>query len=606
MEKKIIKSLWDLELPSAAKSSDDTSGKLEDPKINDLVVAGGERPNTSVSNQSAAPVQKPPAIQRIVGTEDKDSYIAKEMSRLQELARNLNQKEARLAADQKELSGEHDRFKSDKLSLQSRLNQLVVHQRDCTDKEKANYRRAAELDAREANLVAGEQGLLTREARMNQREIDLENFMAEAKRPEIEFKDLQATLETAKSELDRKCEEVSKLFQIQEDYELLKNKIVTIEADLEESESALSDEVDEHVKTRGEIKILNQEIEILHHEVSELNDKLVIMTQKFRDQNNILTEVQRERDILKWVDAENKSLRIAVEQRHAESRELHKKIAELGASRARVTPPFPEGAKETASPFSVNNMAVLHWLSSEVSDPFQPPEDIVTLGSGPIPEGDFDEYLKTLGIRACESRCEWIVVGRSGWTPKQLDELITASNPSTVRIFSQELFIAGILTTHDPFAADPELLIEFSQGHPALEYLMKCGFEWPEIADLEELDVPQYVRGAYERVDESPIYRMGYVVGITNGLSAFHRQSLLRKAYEGVIPQVEDADYMEEWGEPGTRKRLWRIAHHIAWLIRSRRSNPVMSYAVSDWVKDLEWLEIKYFKDSMRFSWPNF
>lgn len=592
-------------MPSAAKSSDDTSGKLEDPKINDLVVAGGERPNTSVSNQSAAPVQKPPAIQRIVGTEDKDSYIAKEMSRLQELARNLNQKEARLAADQKELSGEHDRFKSDKLSLQSRLNQLVVHQRDCTDKEKANYRRAAELDAREANLVAGEQGLLTREARMNQREIDLENFMAEAKRPEIEFKDLQATLETAKSELDRKCEEVSKLFQIQEDYELLKNKIVTIEADLEESESALSDEVDEHVKTRGDIKILNQEIEILNHEVSELNDKLVIMTQKFRDQNNILTEVQRERDLLKWVDAENKSLRIAVEQRHAESRELHKKIAELGASRARVTPPLPEGAKETASPFSVNNMAVLHWLSSEVSDPFQPPEDVVSIGSGPFHEDDFDDYLKTLDITPYTNGCSWVIVGRTGWTPQQLEELIEEADSGELRIFSQELFVAGQLSTHDPFSADHELLMEFAKGHPALEYLMGSGFEWPILEELEELGVPQYVRGSYDGVDESPIYRMGYVVGITNGLSVRERQRLLKRAFEGVIPQVGDADYMAEWGTPNTRDRLWRIAHHLAWLVRSRRRNPVMGYAVNDWATDLDWLESTFYKSRMKFSWPH-
>ncbi|MEI6819794.1 MAG: hypothetical protein WCL19_09360 [Verrucomicrobiota bacterium] len=593
MEKKIIKSLLDLKLPDATKASNGSPEKLEHSKNNDPLAASGEKSKPSAPAQSEPQSQNLPnqilthSIQGMGKVEEKTEHTAKETLRLWNLSQALDQREAKIAEDQKRLSRELEHSKAERLAVQSRANQVEAIQRDCSDKEKANYKRAAELDSRQASLLAAEQKLLVQEARINQREIDLEDLLAEATRPEVEFKNLQATLESTKQELDRKCEEVSRLLEIQEYYERIKKKMVALEADYEESELALSDEVDEHVKTRREIKVLN-------HEISELNAELKILNQSFMDQNKMMKEVQRERDLLKGFETENASLRISVEERFAELHELNIELVELRA-------------RGMVSPFSVTSMAVLRWLSSEVSDFFQPPDDIITLGSGPIPEGDFDTYLRTLGIRACQSGCNWIVVGRSGWTPNQLDELImAASNPSMVRIFSQELFIAGILTTHDPFEADPELLMEFAKGHPALEYLMKCGFEWPEIADLEELDVPQFVRGAYERVDESPIYRMGYVVGITNGLSAFHRQKLLREAYEGVIPQVEDADYMEEWGEPGTRKRLWRIGHHIAWLIRSRRSNPVMAYAVSDWEKDLEWLKIKYFKDSMRFSWPNF
>jgi hypothetical protein len=250
-------------------------------------------------------------------------------------------------------------------------------------------------------------------------------------------------------------------------------------------------------------------------------------------------------------------------------------------------------------------MAVLGWLSSAVLDAFQPPEDVVSIGSGPFPEDEFDDYLKTLDITPYTSGCSWVIVGRTGWTPQQLEELIEEADSGELRIFSQELFIAGQLSTHDPFSADPELLMEFAKGHPALEYLMGSGFEWPILEELEELGVPQYVRGSYDGVDESPIYRMGYVVGITNGLSVRERQRLLKRAFEGVIPQVGDADYMAEWGTPNTRDRLWRIAHHLAWLVRSRRRNPVMGYAVNDWATDLDWLESTFYKSRMKFSWPN-
>jgi hypothetical protein len=150
-----------------------------------------------------------------------------------------------------------------------------------------------------------------------------------------------------------------------------------------------------------------------------------------------------------------------------------------------------------------------------------------------------------------------------------------------------------------------EILMRFSEGHPALEYLIEAGFEWPVIMDEEDFGEPIYLRGSYERVEESPLFRMGYQVGVTNGLSKPRRKSLLNSAYEGAIPDVEDDDYMEEWGRPRQSKRLWRIAHHIAWLIRSRKSISSMRYAVRDWQDDLDWLQEEFYTNRMRFTWPN-
>jgi hypothetical protein len=89
------------------------------------------------------------------------------------------------------------------------------------------------------------------------------------------------------------------------------------------------------------------------------------------------------------------------------------------------------------------------------------------------------------------------------------------------------------------------------------------------------------------------------------GLSSGRRKALLTKAYEKDIPWVGSEEYMEWWGEPGTRQRLWRIAHHLACLIRTRRKNPTQEYAVDHWFEDLEMLKRTFYRSYMRFRWPN-
>ena len=519
MKKKVIKSFWDLELPSEVKAVNDVVGKLRDPNPKDPIITGGAKPTASISAQSAHPSQKPlnqiqsPTVQRIVGAEDRNAHIAKETKRLEELARTLELRESKLALDQAKIARERENLNTEKLALQNRTNQVIANQRESSDKEKANYRRAAELDLREASIFAAELECLDRRAEMKQKELELEKLMAEVLRPGAELKELQTELARTQNELERKCDEVSKLLKTKEAYQLLKN------------------------------------------------NELVLKLKK------------------SWGASS------AEEEKHAESQ---RKIKEL-----------------VASPFTINSMKVLEWLSSSVLEEFQPPDQVLTLGSGPFAKKDFDDYLNTLEVNPCESVCDWIILGRTGWTHQQIDDLIETANLNEVRIFSQELFIAGVLTTHDPYSAGTKLLMEFAKGHPALEYLIGSGFEWPILQELDELGVPHNVRGSYEGVDESPIYRMGYVVGITNGLEVSERQKLLRKAFEEAIPEVGGDDYMAEWGTPITRVRLWRIAHHLAWLVRSRRRNPVMGYAVNDWENDLDWLKNKFYKSWMKFSWPN-
>ena len=258
-------------------------------------------------------------------------------------------------------------------------------------------------------------------------------------------------------------------------------------------------------------------------------------------------------------------------------------------------------------PFAFFDTDLLIAFSEEPVALFNPPSKIISLGDGPLSENEFDRYLIRLRIKPYLNGYPWIVVGRHGWTEVQINTLIDAlideAGADEVRVFSQELFISGILTTHDPFSLPLEFLLKFTEGHPALEYLTRSRFGWPTIECEEELGEPVYLRSTSGLTEESPLIRMGYHVGMKGEIEP-KRRGILKQAFEGPIPEVEDNEYMSEWGRPNQGKRLWRMAHHIAFLIRSRKNMKDMEKAVKEWRQDLDWLGETFFTDRMQFIWP--
>jgi hypothetical protein len=331
-----------------------------------------------------------------------------------------------------------------------------------------------------------------------------------------------------------------------------------------------------------------------------LCDTFIKDLSKTRKENNELTsEINIKVIVIKDLEAINSNLKSRLERLKNELVAISKnpsKKYDLGLNQLK----------------SINNdvfsdLDVIHKLSENVTELIQPPDCITTIGSGPFLEEDFDEYLKCLDITPVSGGGHWIIVGRDGWDEGKLIELIEDNDLDEVVVLSQELFVAGIISTHDPFSLPDDILMKFADGHPALEFLMKQGFEWPEII-LEELDEPRYVldpRGSYDRVEESPLCLMGYRVGETRGLPYQKRRNILQKTYSDTIPWVGDDDYMEEWGQPSRTKRLWRMAHHIAREINKRKKIPNMKRAVGDWKEDLDWLKETYYKNGMHFKWPN-
>ena len=204
------------------------------------------------------------------------------------------------------------------------------------------------------------------------------------------------------------------------------------------------------------------------------------------------------------------------------------------------------------------------------------PPDVVTIGNGPVFGSLLDGFLIYLGYECYEPGHEdsgVMVVGRDIKEFDGVEKQIGAREGNTLRVYSQEMAIIAMVTGHDPFDCDKELLLEFGVGHPVLSYLAESELSWPEI----QAPIALPSQPLYSSVDESPLHAMGYRAGKTVGRSTFMRRLTLRRAFEDDLAWGEWRDYsdeyMDEWGQPNTRQRLWRIAHHLAWLIKTRQPN---------------------------------
>ena len=237
------------------------------------------------------------------------------------------------------------------------------------------------------------------------------------------------------------------------------------------------------------------------------------------------------------------------------------------------------------------------------------PIDVAIHGDRPWPNAEFVELLSDLGFNVWEAGphddVELLIVGRGNWDENILEQQIGAREGEPLKIFTQELLVAALTCGRDPFdeidtATGQNILESFGKGHPAIEYLRGLEFPWPEFNPTED----GVSSGEWDSVEETPLLKLGYHAGKTHSLAPSTRHNFLAEAFSGELPFAESDEYMAEWGAPGTRKRLRRMAWHLAFLIRNRRRNPSQVYAVKDWENDLKWLRDKYYKSIMRFSWP--
>ena len=235
----------------------------------------------------------------------------------------------------------------------------------------------------------------------------------------------------------------------------------------------------------------------------------------------------------------------------------------------------------------------------------EPPQEIsvITTGSLPYKEYDFDDFLRTKVKNVCtpSENIDIIIVGRE-FNPTILDEQINLRIGKSLFVYSQEMFLSR-LAGKDPFD-DKYALMKFAEGHPVFKYLdaRYADFDWPtthivpssNVLDIDDEDLP----------DEGVLKNNGYKVGKT-GKRREERRRILTKVFTTKLDIVDSLQYMNQWDNPSSGNRLKKMADSIASFARSakKRNNPP-EQAIEDWEEDLDWLKMTYYIGRFSFDWP--
>jgi hypothetical protein len=137
---------------------------------------------------------------------------------------------------------------------------------------------------------------------------------------------------------------------------------------------------------------------------------------------------------------------------------------------------------------------------------------------------------------------------------------------------------------------------------PQLEKLY--GHTFPDDPD------PQPGPGPFPDASKWPkvglLKHMGYSTGNADPGTATRRK-ILRKCFEGPVPNVHGPDYMQEWGRNKTPQRLSKMA----WSIATFASNQInkngghVDEASRLWKEDLQWLRTEFYEGHFGFPWPS-
>jgi hypothetical protein len=394
---------------------------------------------------------------------------------------------------------------------------------------------------------------------------------------QIEIKRLQAGTSDEVWTLKRRAESAEKKIQ---DREFVFRNLTMRVADLEQTAKSLKAE-------NGQLK--SNTISIESHRTA--CDKLTRAVAFEKDQA-AYHQAQ-------WEQAEGK-LRIANNRNELLSKKLEREKAKQPAFTARGETSF-------------SNPTVMRWLVKEGD-----PDTAEVLngwlgcaGEGPWAEALLTQALQDIGYEFWtlpDVDLRHLIVGRKDWTKEALIEQIDAVDGEPLRVYSQEMFLAKLMTGRDPFDAnDADLLLAFAKGHPALEFLLSLPEPWPTVSEgnggsIDEVDGDDY------GVAETPLHLLGYHVGATSQLTVSERRELLTECFKThTLEFTEESgeDYKRKWGRGGSAQRLYRMAVHIKWLADGQGKDPRKPQARLDWINDLEWLRKTFHGSSKRrFEWP--
>lgn len=263
---------------------------------------------------------------------------------------------------------------------------------------------------------------------------------------------------------------------------------------------------------------------------------------------------------------------------------------------------------------SLSDRKIVEWMLEEAS-PKQAEVDhgyLSLVGDGPWGEDQLGLLMEQRGFslwKLPDQDVRHVVLGRNNWDAEQLEEQIAFVGDIELRIYSQEMWFAKLVTGRDPFdSCDQDLLMAFAKGHDALQYLIARDNPWPELTSQDLVIGDGVFTEGTEFGATSPLHNFGYQVGVSSGLSERERRAILASFLEARSLSFDDQsteDYRSQWGRPRSVQRLFRVALHIRWLIGWQGKSPFRAQANEEWTADLRWLKKNFYKPSShKFKWP--
>lgn len=234
------------------------------------------------------------------------------------------------------------------------------------------------------------------------------------------------------------------------------------------------------------------------------------------------------------------------------------------------------------------------------------PDVLGTTGSGPWDANEFDEFLVTRGFEPValpHDSIDGVVIGAEGWSEEELAEQIYDRDASSLKIYTQELFVMGLILGDDPYKLmEQDAIDEVGYAHPGIQFILNQNFVWPW-KSVGEVNVAE--NWDFDETDwahESALKLLGYSAS-AQGPSELERRRILRVAFEASrLDGVETNAQRQRWGAARSARRLHAISHFLGWLVNLQGGEKPA--AKDKWISDLDWLKKNFYEKTMRFVWP--
>ena len=309
-----------------------------------------------------------------------------------------------------------------------------------------------------------------------------------------------------------------------------------LKTDLDERQAKLKDMERERGNLLGELAEADVRFQGVSKELTDVKVKIILVSGEARQFEADVAALTKK---LKDARSELRAARTALDQFEQElaaaNISLTKSNNALGRTKvdlARAVEKRDEALRLLSElpDLHIRREPILDWLVSEsdgLGIDLSDGSRLGWTGEGPYENSIFDRLISDFGVDQYELPHESIshvVVGREGWSEEALIEQIEVRQGEPLRVYSQEMVVAAIITGRDPLdCEDMDVLNAFKDGHPALEFLVAQGFDWPTICVVDTSSVDG-LGAESSGIEESPLHLLGYHVGKSSLLSREDRR----------------------------------------------------------------------------------